>query len=81
VSGSVEFDEQSVGKGGAGFAWPSPTDLQEQRLHSISLPPQPQQYSWDSDTDEGSIIDKEQDQLEPMIQDSEVRVSSGLCVT
>ncbi len=72
----VDFDEEVVGTGGAGFAWPSPTDLQEQRLHSISLPPNPPQYTWDSDSDEGSIADVQQDHMEPVVQDTEVQ----LCV-
>ena len=71
---AVEFDEEVVGTGGAGFAWPSPTDLQEQRLHSISLPPNPPQYSWDSDSDEGSIADVQQDHMEPVVQDTEVQL-------
>lgn len=68
---AVEFDEEVVGTGGAGFAWPSPLDLQEQRLHSISLPPNPPQYTWDSDSDEGSIADVQQDHMEPVVQDTE----------
>lgn len=67
---AVEFDEQAVGRGGAGFAWAGPPDPQEQRLHSISLPPHPALYSWDSDSDEGSIVDKEHD-VETIIQDPE----------
>ena len=72
---SVEFDEEAVGKGGAGFGWPAPGDLQEQRLHSISLPPQPPLYSWDSASEEGSIVDVQQEQLEPVAQDTEVTPS------
>ena len=71
---AVEFDEEVVGTGGAGFAWPSPLDLQEQRLHSISLPPNPPQYTWDSDSDEGSIADVQQDHMEPVVQDTEVQL-------
>jgi len=74
VAVAVEFDEDVVGTGGAGFAWPSPADLQEQRLHSISLPPNPPQYTWDSDSDEGSIADVQQDHMEPVVQDTEVQL-------
>lgn len=82
VAVAVEFDEEVVGTGGAGFAWPSPTDLQERRLHSISLPPNPTQYTWDSDSDEGSIADVQQDHMEPVVQDTEVKlgVSFGMAV-
>ena len=69
---AVEFEEQGVGKGGAGFVWPSPTDRQEQRLHSLSLPPHPPPCNWESDSDEGSIVYLEQDQMETVVQDPEV---------
>ena len=75
ASVAVEFDEQSVGKGGAGFTWPSHTDLQELQQRSISLPPHPPRHTWDSGSDEGSMVDKEQDQMEAVVQDPEVAPS------
>ncbi|KAL3149193.1 hypothetical protein ABBQ32_002021 [Trebouxia sp. C0010 RCD-2024] len=56
----VDFDEESVGRGGAGFAWPQHSGLEEQPLHLPKHSP----GSHTSDSDEESVHDRDRDHAE-----------------
>lgn len=58
----VDFDVESVGHGGAGFAWPLRSALDQQLLH---LPKQTQ-GSIASESDEESVHGKDHDHVEPI---------------
>ena len=69
---SVVFDEQVVGQGGAGYAWPPPQDPRDMRSLSIAYPPIEDTYDWPSDSDEGSVTERETDHTEAITIDPEV---------
>ena len=56
----VDFDEDSVGRGGAGFAWPQYSGLEEQPLHL----PKHTLGSYTSESDEESAHDRDRDHAE-----------------
>lgn len=62
----VEFDEESVGRGGAGFAWPQHSGLEEQALHL----PKHTLGSHTSESDQESAHDRDHDHAE--LDDHEV---------
>ena len=68
----MEFDEQVVGQGGAGYAWPPPQDPQDMRTLSIAYPPAADSYDWPSDSDEGSAVEREAEHVEAATLDPEV---------
>lgn len=69
---SVAFDEQVVGQGGAGYAWPPPQDPRDMRSLSIAYPPIEDAYDWPSDSDEGSVTEREAEHIEAAAIDPEV---------
>lgn len=62
VAVRVEFDVESVGHGGAGFAWPHCSALGEQPLHMPMIPTGLNT----SDTDEESVPDRDHEYAEPI---------------
>ena len=74
---SVVFDEQVVGQGGAGYAWPPPQDPRDMRSLSIAYPPIEDAYDWPSDSDEGSVTEREADHTEAITIDPEVSCCFG----
>lgn len=56
----VDFDEESVGRGGAGFAWPQYSGLEEQPLHL----PKHTLGSYTSESDEESVHDRDREHAE-----------------
>ena len=75
VAVRVDFDIESVGNGGAGFAWPHPNALGEQPLHMLQQTP----GFNTSDTDEESVPDRDHDCAEPI--DHEVNRLMLVCYT
>ena len=68
----VEFDEESVGLGGAGFAWPNHSNAEQQATQSISLLPSHAHGSDVSDSEQESIHERDHDQPEAAPFDQEV---------
>lgn len=62
VAVRVEFDVESVGHGGAGFAWPHCKTHGEQPLQM----PKPVMDLNTSDTDEESVHDRDHEYAEPI---------------
>lgn len=62
VAVHVDFDVESVGHGGAGFAWPHCSALGAQPLHMPMLPTSLNT----SDTEEESVHDRDHDYAEPV---------------
>ena len=75
----VEFDEESVGPGGAGFAWPNHSATEQHTTQSISLLLSHAHGSDVSDSEQESVHERDHEQAEAAPFDQEVCRTAMLC--